>query len=188
MGIVDGPADCSYWEILLDGTFGICRLVGNPVFRSLDRARLPAEASEIRSAAPPSVPASVGPRIPPRPEFYDFALLERPAATNIAFDSRARSDLDRVVFDTTTTGLRPIADALVAIAGVRIVNGPVRRPRPRPAAYDRAPGRGIRPFEASSGPPHYSQVTYSAARIRLHALIPGVERWGGFSGLPDSVV
>jgi len=105
--------------------------------------RLSAKDSESRSAVPPSVPASGGAAIPPRPEFYDFALLERPAAANVAFDARALMDLDYVVFDTETTGLRPAADELVAIAGVRVVNGRIRQSEIFERLID--PGRPIPP-------------------------------------------
>jgi len=58
-----------------------------------------------------------------RPEFFDFSLLAQPMPTG-ELRSRPLSALTYVVFDTETTGLSPSdGDEIVALAGIRIVNG-----------------------------------------------------------------
>lgn len=82
--------------------------------------------SRLRLPLPPaSQPASGrdADRLPSRPEFYDFALMKQQVATGDLGERPLRS-LTYVVFDTETTGLQPSAgDEIIAIAGVRIVNG-----------------------------------------------------------------
>jgi DNA polymerase III subunit epsilon len=82
----------------------------------------------LRLPLPPPDRPQLGERprrkaLPPRPEFYDFELLERTAARAAPLLERPLGELGYVVFDTETTGLRPDAgDRIVQIAAVRIVN------------------------------------------------------------------
>lgn len=79
--------------------------------------RLPVAAAER-----PPVDAALA-RRPPRPEFYDFALMHQ-ALPGAAQGDRRLKELSFVVFDTETTGLDAArGDEIVSIAGVRIVNG-----------------------------------------------------------------
>ena len=80
------------------------------------RLRIPLASAQV--GAPRERPLR-----PQRPEFYDFDLLCHPVPTG-RFADRPLKQLTYVAFDLETTGLRPAeGDQVVAIAGVRIVNG-----------------------------------------------------------------
>ncbi len=76
----------------------------------------------IAAAEHPPIDTEQKPR-PPRPEFYDFALMHQ-ALPTAALGDRPLKSLSYVVFDTETTGLDAAhGDEIVQLAGVRIVNG-----------------------------------------------------------------
>ena len=62
-------------------------------------------------------------RLPDRPMAYDFKLMNRPRAASELMQRRI-DELDYVVFDTETTGLRPNSgDELIQIGAVRVSYG-----------------------------------------------------------------
>jgi DNA polymerase-3 subunit epsilon len=80
--------------------------------------RLPLPSAEPVAAAPDRTH-------PPRPEFYDFDLLQRPLPTG-ALAERPLRQISYVVLDLETTGLRPSeGDDIVELGAVRVVNGRV---------------------------------------------------------------
>jgi DNA polymerase-3 subunit epsilon len=80
--------------------------------------RLPLASAEPVATAP-------APARPPRPEFYDFDLLQRPLPTG-ALAERPLRQISYVVLDLETTGLRPSeGDDIVELGAVRVVNGRV---------------------------------------------------------------
>jgi len=78
--------------------------------------RLPVPASRRQWEPLPAV-------LPARPEFYDFGLPDA-GQVSTPLAERQLAELEYVVFDTETTGLKPSGgDEIVSIAGVRLVNG-----------------------------------------------------------------
>ena len=117
----------STWiETPLDGNFGglslrdILERHHSDLWSQPDRAGY----ASLRVPLPRSVRTGVERRaepLPSRPEFYDFDLLHR-AEASPELGRRPLRSLTFVVFDTETTGLSPIDDMIVSLAGVRIVN------------------------------------------------------------------
>ena len=86
--------------------------------RALVRIPLPGpKRPQVGALAPAGEP------LPPRPEFYDFGLLERSRDDARPLLDQPLGALSYVVFDTETTGLDPAGkDQVIQIAGVRVVN------------------------------------------------------------------
>ncbi len=88
----------------------------HPRREALALLRLPLPASPRQWQAPRE-------KLPPRPEFYDFELASADHEHGPLADRRL-DELEFVVFDCETTGLRPSqGDAIVALGAVRVVNG-----------------------------------------------------------------
>ncbi len=118
-GWLDAPLEATFGEMTLRDVLDrhqtdVWSLTGADGFA---RLRLP-----LPGAVRPAADGEPSP-LPARPEFYDFALLKQPVALG-DLGRRSLRSLNYVVFDCETTGLAPSAgDEIVAIAGVRIVNG-----------------------------------------------------------------
>jgi DNA polymerase-3 subunit epsilon len=62
-----------------------------------------------------------------RPEFYDFDLFNQPGQTP-ELDNQPLTELTYTIFDTETTGLDPRGgDEIIAIGGIRMINGRLLR-------------------------------------------------------------
>ncbi len=123
----------------------------------------------LRMPLPSAEPAirPTTPTRPARPEFYDFDLLNRPLPSG-ALAERPLRQVSYVVFDVETTGLRPSeGDEVVALAGVRVVNGRVLTME----TFDRLvnPGRSI-PAEST----RFHGITENAVKDKppLRVLLP----------------
>jgi DNA polymerase-3 subunit epsilon len=97
------------------------------------RFMLPLTTPEPAAAEPPA-PAG-------RPEYYDFDLFAQ-RDSGIDLD-RPLADLAYTVFDTETTGLDPLADEIIQLGAVRIVNGRLLRQEIFDQLVD--PRRPVRP-------------------------------------------
>ncbi|MBA1149125.1 histidine kinase [Ectothiorhodospiraceae bacterium WFHF3C12] len=77
----------------------------------------------LRLPLPAAERAGWRPRLPPRPEFYDFSLGHRGRGVGER-GSQTLADLDYVVFDTETTGLEPsLGDEIISIGAIRVTGG-----------------------------------------------------------------
>jgi DNA polymerase-3 subunit epsilon len=91
-------------------------LTHEPSHAAWFRFLLPRGARVATAQAPTTIAGS-------RPEYYDFDLFGRIAASHELAD-RPLAELTYTVFDTETTGLQPSAgDEIISIGAVRIVNG-----------------------------------------------------------------
>jgi len=79
--------------------------------------------------------------LPSRPEFFDFEDLNQPMHLS-EMAGRPLKELDYVVFDTETTGLRPSqGDEIISIAGVHVRAGEIDEAEPYTRLVD--PGMAI---------------------------------------------
>jgi DNA polymerase-3 subunit epsilon len=111
------------WSYLEEGRFGFRVTLPAPALE-------PAVAPAARFVGAGMVSAfGAGEPSPPRPDFYDFSLLEE-MDRHVRRDDRERplAALDYVVLDVETTGLEPArGDRIVSLAAVKVRGGTVRR-------------------------------------------------------------